>query len=441
MKSSMSVFLLAIALAWPTFADTVKDREGAVRNDKATLENDARWIYNDWSKGFAEAKRTGKPLLVALRCIPCLACAGIDAQVLLQESDLTPLLDQFVCVRVINANALDLALFQFDYDLSFTTMFFNGDGTVYGRYGSWRHQKDAQDKTTAGFKRALQTTLALHHRHPANKASLAGKQGEPLPFKTPVEIPTLSEKYTLDLNWDGKVVPSCVHCHQIGDALRLTYRDQGKPIPEELVYFWPAPETIGLTLSADHVARVESVASGSVADRTGLRVGDDIVSLAGQPLISIADVSWVLHRAPESCSLTAVIKRGESEQTLNLVLPAGWRWKSDISRRVGTWPMRGMVTGGLVLEDLSNEERSRRNLENHDLALSIKHVGQYGKHAAGKNAGFQKDDVIVQIDGQSKRMTESELIGQLLQNHQTGEKVKASVLRGSERIELSLPMQ
>jgi hypothetical protein len=433
--------LALVGFAFAALAETVKDREGSVRNDRATLENDARWIYNDWQKGFAEAKRTGKPLLVALRCIPCLACAGIDAQVLLQESDLTPLLDQFVCVRVINANALDLSLFQFDYDLSFTTMFFNGDGSVYGRYGSWRHQKDAQDKTTAGFKRALEGALALHRGYPANKELLAGKQGEKLPYKTPIEIPTLSEKYTLDLNWSGKVVPSCVHCHQIGDALRLTYRDNGKTIPDAWVYFWPAPETIGLTLSADHVARVESVASGSAAGHAGLRDGDEIISLAGQPLISIADVSWVLHRAPASGALATVVKRGESEQRLNLMLPEGWRKKSDIARRVGTWPFRGMVTGGLVLEDLGNEERSRRSLGYQDMALSVKHVGQYGKHAAAKNAGFQKDDVIVQIAGQSKRMTESQLIGHLLQNHQFGEKVNATVLRGSERIELSLPMQ
>lgn len=442
MKSFGTVLILAaVAVSFSIFAETVKDREGAVRDDRATLENDDRWIYNDWQKGFAEAKRTGKPLLVALRCIPCLACAGIDAQVLLEESDLTPLLDQFVCVRVINANALDLSLFQFDYDLSFTTMFFNGDSTVYGRYGSWRHQKDAQDKTTAGFKRALEAALALHRGYPGNKNLLAGKQGVPLPFKTPVDIPTLSEKYTLDLNWDGKVVPSCVHCHQIGDALRLTYRDKRRPLPDEWIYFWPAPETIGLTLSADHISRVESVASGSIAERAGLRVGDDIVSLAGQPLVSIADVSWVLHHAPESGQLAAVVKRGSVEKSLTISFPAGWRKKSDIARRVGTWPFRGMVTGGLVLEDLSYEERARRKLGDQELALSIKHVGQYGKHAAGKNAGFQKEDVIVQVAGQSKRMTESELIGHLLQNHQAGEKVTATVLRGNERVELSLPMQ
>src|SRR3954462_14154695 len=99
----------------------VKDREGAVRNDRATMENDARWIYNDVDRGFAEARKTGKPLLVVLRCVPCLSCVGLDAEVLKQPS-LSPVLDQFVCVRVINANALDLRKFQFDYDLSFSTL-------------------------------------------------------------------------------------------------------------------------------------------------------------------------------------------------------------------------------------------------------------------------------------------------------------------------------
>jgi serine protease Do len=438
---SLVLSLLLVTFASSTPADTVKDREGAVRSDRATLESDARWIYNDYRRGFALARQTGKPVLVVLRCIPCLACAGLDAQVLLQETDLSPLLEQFVCVRVINANALDLALFQFDYDLSFTTMFFNGDGTVYGRYGSWRHQKDAQDKTTAGFKRALEGALALHRAYPANQSALGGKQGAPTGFRTPVNIPTLSEKYTLDLNWDGKVVPSCIHCHQISDALRLTYRDKGQPMPDEWVYFWPPPETLGFTLSAEHAARVESVVSGSPAERSGLRPGDDLSSLAGQPLISIADVTWVLHRAPASGALVALVKRDGAERTVKLALPADWRRKADISRRVGTWPMRGMVTGGLVLDDLDDEERRRRGLGHDGMALLVKSVGQYGKHAAAKNAGFQKDDLIVQLAGESARRTESEMIGHLLRNHQAGDQVQATVLRGDERIELSLPMQ
>ena len=46
------------------FGETVKDREGAVRSDLKTMKDDARWIYNDIDRGFAEAKKTNKPLLV-----------------------------------------------------------------------------------------------------------------------------------------------------------------------------------------------------------------------------------------------------------------------------------------------------------------------------------------------------------------------------------------
>ncbi len=423
------------------YAEAVKDREGAVRQDRAALEKDERWVYNEVQRGFSEARRTGKPLLVVLRCVPCVACAGIDAQVLLQNSEITPLLDQFVCVRVINANALDLALFQFDFDLSFSTLFFNGDGTVYGRYGSWSHQKDAQDTTTAGFRRALEATLVLHQGYPGNRASLAGKQGVPTAYKTPVEIPELSGKYSLDLNWNGKVVPSCVHCHQIGDALRLSYRNKKQPIPADLIWPTPAPETIGLVLAEDQVARVTSTLAGSPAAQAGLQSGDEIVTLAGQPLVSIADVSWILHRAPESGSLAMGVRRGTGTKALDLTLPAGWRSHSDISRRVGTWGMRGMASGGMVLEDLTDAERDQRGLGTGDLALRVKYVGEYGKHAAAKKAGFQKDDVIVELDGAKGRVGEGEMIGRLLQQHVPDEQVKASVLRGQQRIELTLPMQ
>lgn len=432
--------LVLFALAGISLAETVKDREGAVRKDRATMENDARWIYNDFERGFAEAKRTGKPLLVVLRCVPCLSCMGIDASVL-AEPALEPLLDQYVCVRLINANAIDLARFQFDYDLSFSTMFFNGDGTVYGRYGSWTHQKDAQDITTAGYQRALEAVLAIHRGYPANKAALAGKQGAPTPFKTPLEIPELAGKYKRDLDWEGKVVGSCVHCHQVADAFRASFRKQKKPVPIEWIYPQPAPETIGLTLASDHVARVASVADGSPAAKAGVQKGDDFVSIEGQPLVSIADVSWVLHRAPESVSLAAVVRRDGGETKLKIALPADWRGKADISRRVGTWEMRGMAAGGLLLEDLGNDARRERGLDAQKMALFVKHVGEYGTHAAAKKAGFQKEDVIVELAGASNRLTESEVLGWLLQNHLVGDRVKATVLRGEQRIELSLPMQ
>lgn len=70
---------------------------------------------------------------------------------------------------------------------------------------------------------------------------LAGKQGAPSPYQTPVNIPTLDSKYRLELDWQGKVVPSCVHCHLIGDALRIVHRNKNEAMPTDLIYPMPPP--------------------------------------------------------------------------------------------------------------------------------------------------------------------------------------------------------
>jgi hypothetical protein len=359
----------------------------------------------------------------------------------LKEPALGPLLDQFVCVRLINANTIDLKRFQFDYDLSFSTLIFNADGTLYGRYGSWVHQADPEARETIGYRRALESALALHRDYPANRAALQGKQGGSIPFATPLEIPGLAGKYGRELNWGGKVVQSCVHCHQVGEAYRAYYRDKGEAVPLETIYPMPAPETIGLTLAPDQPARVTQVVSKSIADAAGFRAGDDVVSFGGQALISIADFAWVLHRAPENASLTANVKRGGKSVPLTIALPPGWRMKSDISRRVGTWSMRAMAFGGLTLVDLDDAARRERGLPKETMAMNVKAVGQYNKHATAKKAGFLKDDVIVAIDDLKSRMTEGELIGALLKKHKAGEIAEVTVLRGSERVALKLPMQ
>lgn len=421
--------------------ETVADRKAAVLQDRETMENDPRWGYNDVDAGFAEARRTGKPLLVVLRCVPCLACAGIDARVLSSNAELGALLDRFVCVRVINANALDLSRFQFDFDLSFTTLIFNGDGTLYGRYGSWVHQVDPREEATDGFRRGLEAALELHRGYPANRETLAGKQGRPSPYETPVDMPTLEGKYTRSLDWEGQVLKSCVHCHQIGDALREAHREKKERIPTRLVFPYPGPLTVGMDLAGDHVARVKSVVAGSAADRAGLRPGDDLVRMDGQPLISLADVAWVLHQAGESAAIPVTVRRGGATVETRLDLAEGWRFRADISRRVGTWGMRAMALGGMQLEDLSDAERERRGIARDQLALLAKHVGEYGKHATAKKAGVRKGDVLVEIAGLSTRQGEGELIGRLLRNHSPGDRVQATVLRDGERIAVTLPMQ
>jgi S1-C subfamily serine protease len=75
------------------------------------------------------------------------------------------------------------------------------------------------------------------------------------------------------------------------------------------------------------------------------------------------------------------------------------------------------------------------------MALRIFHVGQYGPHAAAKKEGFQKDDILVQVGDLKQRITESAIIGHLLQHHRPGEKLTAIVQRSGKRVELKLPQQ
>ena len=68
-------------------------------------------------------------------------------------------------------------------------------------------------------------------------------------------------------------------------------------------------------------------------------------------------MQWVLHNAEESDSLKAEVRRDGKVVPLTLTLDKGWRQRQPISFRTTTWELRRMVTGGLVLEDLPDDER------------------------------------------------------------------------------------
>ena len=68
MKARFVTSLLAFVMLPGAVA--AADRDALVRKDRVDLEDDPVWTYNDLDAGVAEAKRSGKPLLVVLRCIP-----------------------------------------------------------------------------------------------------------------------------------------------------------------------------------------------------------------------------------------------------------------------------------------------------------------------------------------------------------------------------------
>ncbi len=174
-----------------------ESREEKVRKDKARVEAAGWWIYHDLPKAFEEAKATGKPLAVALRCIPCEECVKLDDDLVDKDPRLKPLLEQFVRVRVVGTNGLDLATFQFDTDQSWLVFLLRADGTVYGRFGTRSdHKAWADDVSVEGLARALEGALELHKAFPRDQAALAGKRGPEPSFPTPEQYPELKRRST-----------------------------------------------------------------------------------------------------------------------------------------------------------------------------------------------------------------------------------------------------
>jgi hypothetical protein len=436
---------LVLSLTAPAASQNVaQSREQKVRTDEQKVEADGFWIYNDLPRAFAEARSTGKPLLVVLRCIPCVECVKLDDDLVNQDDRVRPLLEQFVRCRVVSTNGLDLALFQFDTDQSFAAFLLNADGTLYGRFGTRSHRTYwSDDVSIEGLAKALRGALELHKRYPTNKAALAGKRGPAPDVPSPEKYPLLKDRFTASLNYSGEVAKSCIHCHQIGDAQRALERSRHKPLDEWTLFAYPHPKSVGLILDPKEAATVVRTEADMPAARAGFRAGDAITALAGQPLLSIADVQWVLHRAdPAGTSIPAKVRRDGKTVELTLTLPPGWRHADDLSWRASTWGLRRMALGGLLLEPLPAEERAKAKLPADGMALRVKFVGQgTGPHGAAGRAGFHKGDVLVSFAGRTDLPRETDVLAHALTAKAIGDKVPVTVVRDGRRQERTMAMQ
>jgi serine protease Do len=421
-------------------------REQKVRGDKAKVEAEGFWIYNDLPRAYADAKSSGRPMIVVLRCIPCEQCVKLDDDLVDKDERLRPLLEQFVRVRVISANGLDLSTFQFDTDQSFAVFLMNGDGTIYGRFGTRSDQRHwTDDVSIEGLGKALEGALALHKDYPKNKAELAAKKGPAPDFTAPEKFPKLSGRYGSQINYEGNVVQSCIHCHQIGDAQRLYYRETTGKIPEQVMFPYPHPKAIGLILDPKECATVLSVERGSLAAKAGFQAGDRIQKLNGQPMFSFADVQWVLHQTPASGgSVKAIVHHGpdkhdSAKRELTLDLPAGWRRQDDIAWRASSWQLRQLGLGGMLTKPLSAEDRAERTIPATSMALKVEHVGQFAPHDGAKKAGVQNGDILISYDGRTDLVRETDLLTYAINKVPVGKTVPAVFLRGDEKISTMLP--
>lgn len=317
---------------------------------------------------------------------------------------------------------VDLHLFQFDYDQSWAVFFLNADGAIYGRYGTRGGDKKnaANYISIASFKKAIRRALQLHNAYPANKDQLAGKLGPEPPYPVAEKIPGLQERAV------GPTTPqNCIHCHMVGQRVRDIKYKENRLSPLD-IWIYPLPANIGLILDVDDGLRVEKVIPHSPAALAGLQAGDELTAMNGQPLISQADVQWVLHQSPVETNLPIAIRRGGQQVNKTIALSGNWK-ESDLSWRESTWSFRPAIW----TIPLSEEERKKRNIPPGESALLVKWV--FGPDHLAKQARLRDGDVIVAVDGKPVPADESHFMAYVRLHHPSGDKVKLTLLRGNDR--------
>jgi len=199
------------------------------------------------------------------------------------------------------------------------------------------------------------------------------------------------------------------------------------------------PDTVGFTVDPKERASIASVRPGTPAEKAGLKAGDRIVRMAGQPILSTADLQWVLHDAPDGGPVKLEVRRADVSMESRLDLAEGWRRDGDFTWRTIVWSLRHRLLGVEPLEVPGAEERTALGIAEGEMALRIRGFPpDWVKDRNPSAKAFQKGDVIVAIGGRKDLGTESKLLSFLVQ--QRAGDVELILLRAGARVPVTLKL-
>lgn len=322
------------------------------------------------------------------------------------DQELADLLEQFVCVRLVQMWGVDLNRFQFDFAMTWSAFFTNSDGTIYGRYGTRTGGREGamRDISLAGFKAALVGALDLHRRYsdaPQNtQPELAGKQPQyKVAWKRAQDIPMLKKrKLAIPFRGRPNTHTSCIHCHHIPNHEMWSMYDRKKAIPDHKIWPFPMPDAIGMHMNPKQRATVTRVLDGTPAAMAGVQSGDEIVRFGGQAILSTADLQWVLHNAKNPDQLSLDIERAGQTQSLSIQLEEGWRdqivdWRF-FNLQLMNW------AAGFNGRAVPAEQARRLGFGPGELAFRVRRADK-----KKVKADLKPDDLVIEVDGKRDHMT------------------------------------
>ena len=352
------------------------------------------------------------------------------------DDELHGLLDSFVCVRIVQMHGVDLQRLAFDGSLTWAVFFANADGALYGRYGTRSGLREKSDKeiSLAGFKKSLRGALALHARYVADEeavgAELAGKVAATPPrWATPEEIPTLrrDERYQTPFSGMAGRPGGCIHCHMVSTNELRSLREKGEDIPDRKFFPYPLPDALGFRMDPAEMATVESVTADSLAAAADLRAGDQVRSIEGQPVLSTADIQWVLHNSEDRDRLELQVARGKDSVQLSLDLPEGWRRDLPDWRFINKALLRQVLGFNVTAMP---EERARRMGLGGKLALVVDRTSRDLRMLTG----LGNRDLIVAIDGKREPLTVGQFTTYVFRQKPEGSVLKVTIMQVTDRL-------
>ena len=383
----------------------------------------------------AEARRSGRPLFVTLRCVPCKQCSSFDKDVLEGSKELSPLLARFVTVRLTDAFQLDANVLPFegyqDTDLSWWAYFVSPEGRVYGIFGGRDEVSDASRISEKALVNSLRRVLD-HHSDPRRKAwNIDGKAPDP---KAKPKSPAKIEGYKAWVERTPHAASqSCLHCHQVGDIVRQAAIEAGKFDKKLGTTPWPLPENVGLVLDRDDGLLVREVRPKSPAAKAGLRAGDRLAAAGARRLFGQADLRGVLHRSANPSGKLRVhwMRDGERHDAV-LELAPGWRrtvldWRMSISQgnigaSLGFFPLKGRWRQG----DKSG--------------VAIRPFFGRSKTSAAYRAGLRAHHLIIALDDKPVTLAGRGFLVRFRLAYDPGDTVTFAVLDRGKRREIKVKL-
>ncbi len=284
----------------------------------------------------------------------------------------------------------------------------------------------------AGFAEACKNVLALHQNYEQIKNTLAGKQSLPAKIATPEQYPSLKPKFTDKLDYEGAVAKSCVHCHNVREAERQLARANGEAglincsIPGHRRASWVCRlirKQRRHSVKCLPIRRLPKPVCKPVIESS-----NSLVNRLSRSLM--CNGFCIILRLKRQCWPRFSEDKNNAWSLCNCKMVGDKPRISPGVRQVGICVAWSLVVWSS--RNISKEDRATLKLPADQLALRVKHAGQFGEHAQAKNAGVQKGDIINRWADQQNPWSESDLLTWSLTNLKPGQQYEIEYRRGEQ---------